>query len=125
MATTSTTAAASTGGTGGVDPISAGIGAATAIAQTIAGINDMNKRRQFEASVALLDNRQRSELNKQLAAASTQSDRMAILSGSMVQFAIANENAAAKRETVMYIIAGSMAAVLLTVAVIISVKSKK
>jgi hypothetical protein len=49
------------------DIISAGIGAGTQIAETVAKISDMKKRREFEQAFSLLDNRQKQALEKSLA----------------------------------------------------------
>ncbi len=124
MADTATNTAAQSTGGGGVsaDPISAAIEAAATIANTIAGINDMNKRRQFEQALSLLDNRQRNELNEKMLKAQTDSDRLQILSTTLVQFVIANETSGAKQDTVLYVVAGSLAAVILIGAIIYSVK---
>lgn len=121
-----TTAAANTGGGGGmaVDPISAGVQAAAAIANTIAGINDMNKRRHFEEAIALLSQRQKAELNEKILKADTATARLQILSSSLVDFAIANENNASKQETTMYIIAGCLAGAIMIGAIIYGVKKK-
>lgn len=109
---------ASAGSGMSVDPVSAAVQAGTAIANTIAGISDMNKRRRFEQSLALLSNRQQQELNEKLMKADSQNQRLQILSDSMVQYAIANETGAAKKETVMYIIAGALAVVILIGAIV-------
>lgn len=101
-----------------VDPVSAAVQVGTAIANTVAGISDMNKRRRFEQSLALLSNSQQKELNEKLMKVSSQNERLQILSDSMVQYAIANETGAAKKETVMYIIAGGLAVVILIGAII-------
>lgn len=105
--------------------VTEGVQAATSIAQTIAGISDMAKRRRFEESLALLSNRQMSELNEKIANAQTESDRLQIISSAIVGYAIANENSAAKKETVMYVIAGGLAVMILAGAIFYAVKRKK
>ena len=54
-----------------VEPISATVGAVvgagTQVAETVAKISDMKKRREFEQAYALLDNRQKQALEKSLA----------------------------------------------------------
>lgn len=97
----------------------------TAIANTIAGINDMNKRRHFEEALALLSNQQQKELNDKLLKANTDTERLSILSENVVQYAIANENGVAKKDTVMYIIAGSLAAIILVSSIVYAIKRKK
>jgi hypothetical protein len=93
--------------------------------KTLLSIKDDKQRQKFEQSLALLSSKQQQELNDKLLNATTQTEKLKILSGSLVQYALANENSAANRETVMYIIAGTLAVVLLTVTVIIVVKTKK
>lgn len=105
------------------DPISTGIQAATSIATTVAGITDMAKRRQAEIGLNYLTAQQRNELNKQLAAAQTQSERMQILSSAIVQYAIANETQAQKSKTTIYIAAAGLSVALLVVAIVL-IKSK-
>jgi hypothetical protein len=99
---------------GGVSSI---VGAGTAIAQTIAGINDMNKRRQTETALSYLTAQQQAELNQQLAAAQTQTDRMQILSNAVVQYAIANQASKNRQQSSMYIVAALMGIALLISAI--------
>lgn len=123
--TASTAASAASSAASNLNVASSIVDMGLGIATTIAGISDMNKRRRFEESLALLSNRQKQDLNEKLLAAQTQTDRLAILSGSVVDYAIANENSASRKETTMYIIAGCLAAVILTAAIIYAVKKKK
>lgn len=106
------------------DPVSGGIQAATAIASTIANISDMAKRRRFEQAISLLSLQQQKELNDKLAKANTQTDRLAILSANIVQYAIANDNRTANKDIALYIVSGSLAVVLLTAAIFYSIKKK-
>lgn len=108
----------------GVDPISSAVQAGAAIANTIAGISDMNKRRRFEEALALLSNRQQDELNQKILQANTENERLEILSNSLVQYAIANDSNSAKQETVMYILAGALAAIILVSAIVYAIKKK-
>ncbi len=106
-----------------IDPVSAVVQIGTATAQTIASIQDMNKRRNFEQSLALLNSDQKNELEKQLMATNDRTARFGIMSGTMTQFLIANQTAGAKNDVLMYSVAGGLAIVLL-VMVVIFVKRK-
>lgn len=99
------------------DMVSAAGSVATGIANTIAGINDANKRRQTETALAYLSNQQKDELNQKLLAAKTQTDRLQILSSAIVQYAIANEAGASKGKTAMYMIAAGLGVALLVMAI--------
>jgi hypothetical protein len=105
-------------------PIGDLVSAGTAIASTIAQISDMNKRRRFEENLALLSNRQQQELNEKLLAASTQTERLEILSSSMVTYLIANEKTTASMDVALYIVAGCLAVVVLGGAIYYAVKNK-
>jgi hypothetical protein len=61
------------------DLITAGIGAGTQIAETVAKINDINKRRQFEQAFALLDNRQKQALENSLARTNDRNKKLELL----------------------------------------------
>jgi len=61
------------------DLITAGIGAGTQIAETVAKINDINKRRQFEQAFALLDNRQKQALENSLARTNDSNKKLELL----------------------------------------------
>jgi hypothetical protein len=103
--------------------IGGGVQAATAIAQTIAGINDMNKRRQTETALSYLSAQQQDQINSQLLKAKTQTERMQILSSAIVSYAIANETSQDKQQTMMYVLAGVMGVALLVSAIYL-MKSK-
>ena len=83
------------------------IGAATSIATTIAGISDMNKRRQFGQNLELLTAEQQKALNERLAKGQTQAARESILVNSMLEFRKTNQETAAKRDaTRLYALCG-------------------
>lgn len=109
---------------GSANPVGAAVQAATAIAQTVSGIIDQTKRRQFEQALASLSNQQQNELNNKLLAARTESERLQILSSSIVSYAAQNAQAAQKKQTVIYVIVGVMMLGLLTVAVIMGKRKK-
>jgi len=95
------------------------------IAETVAKIGDMKKRRETEAALNSLTAKQQYELNVMLANAQTDTDRMQILSSAVVQFAIANESAAGKSNTTMYFIAAGLAVALMVMAIFLIKEDKK
>lgn len=119
-----TSASAAASSMGSFDPISAGIKAGTEIAKTIASIVDMNKRRKFEQAVTLLSNTQQRQLNEQLAAAKDENDKITILSNSLTNYLISQANANARKDIILYAVAGGLAVVLLVTALILSNKKK-
>lgn len=119
-----TSASAAASSMGSFDPISAGIQAGTEIAKTIASIVDMNKRRKFEQAVTLLSNTQQRQLNEQLAAAKDENDKITILSNSLTNYLISQANANARKDIILYAVAGGLAVILLVTALILSNKKK-
>lgn len=109
---------------GTADIISASGGAASMVAQTISNIIDQKKRRDFEQSLSLLNSQQMAELNKKMLAAKTETDRLNILSSSLIQYATANKQASANAKVVMLGISGVLAVSLLIVAFFV-LKTKK
>lgn len=99
-----------------------GVQAASMIAQTISGIIDQGKRRNFEQAIALLSNQQQKELNNKLLAAQTESQRLQILSDSIVTYAAANAKAKQNKQVIMYIIVGFLAVAVLGAAIFIGSK---
>jgi 3-dehydroquinate synthetase len=55
------------------------IGAGTQVAETVAKISDMKKRREFEQAFALLDNRQKQALEKSLASTNDSNKKLELL----------------------------------------------
>lgn len=104
--------------------IGASVQGVTAIATTISGISDQKKRLQFEQALSLLSNSQQNELNNKLLAANTQTERLQVLSNAILQYTIASQGAADKKQTVMLIVAGLLGVALVTVALIFSLKKK-
>lgn len=113
---------APSGGSVGLDPISSAVGIGTEVAKTISGIIDQTKKRQFEQSLAGLTLRQQGQLEDKLREANTQTDRMAILSNAMLQFAIANANNASGADTKLLLIAGALGVVLIGAAIAVSMQ---
>jgi len=105
-------------------PITEGVQAATAIAQTISNIVDQAKRRKFEQSLALLNSKQVNELNQKMLEANTESQRLQILSDSLIQYAIANEQSTKTSKVMLLVLAGGLGVCLLTVALIFALKKK-
>ncbi len=106
-----------------LETVSSAVKIGSEIANTIAGISDMAKRRRFEESLALLSNRQQEELNDKLLKANTQTERLQILSSSIVQYAIANETKSSSQNTVMYIIIGVLAMGILSAVIFYKIKT--
>ena len=55
------------------------IGVGTQVAETVAKISDMKKRREFEQAFALLDNRQKQALEKSLASTNDSNKKLELL----------------------------------------------
>lgn len=108
--------ASGTGGTATADIITGSAQAATMVAQTISNIIDQGKRRKFEQSLASLSNQQQVELNEKMLAATTETQRLQILTQSLEGFAKENERRQKLQKTVMFGIAGTLAIALLVVA---------
>jgi hypothetical protein len=67
----------------GIDPITSGVQAAAAIAQTISAINDANKRRNYDFAIGRMSADRQQELNKQLLSAKNLNERLAILANAV------------------------------------------
>ncbi len=80
------------------------------IAQTIAGVKDAKKRREFEQSIAMLTLQQQEQLNAKILNAKTQNERLSILTNAVVQLRIGKEEQANKKEltTALVIIGGGI-----------------
>lgn len=112
----------------GIDPlsaVSAGVSALAGIAGTIAGINDMKKRREFEQAMGLLSNSQQNELNEKLLKANTQNERLQILSSAILQYTISAQAGADKTNTVMLIIAATIGVALIIGGIVYAVAIKR
>lgn len=104
-------AAASSGG--GLDPLSQGVGAVTAIASTISNIVDQAKRRKMEQALSMLSSTQQRQLADKLMATDDENEKIRILSESMTQYLIENSKASQTKDVYLYIAAGVMAIMLL------------
>jgi len=71
--------------TGVDDAIIAGVGVGTQVAETVAKISDMKKRREFEQAFALLDNRQKLALEKSLASTNNSNRKLELLFNAVTQ----------------------------------------
>lgn len=103
----------------GIDPITSGVQAAAAIAQTISAINDTNKRRNYEFAIGRMSADRQQELNKQILAAGTLNERLAILANAVatvkaqeVRSRIEGQSAAERNQ--LFIIIGGAFAILVT-----------
>lgn len=65
--------------------VTEGIQAATAIATTVNDIVDKDKRRKYEFALSRLTADEQKSLNRKLAAAQTQTERLGILTSAMAQ----------------------------------------
>lgn len=110
---------------GEIDPISAGIKAGTEIVKTIASISDLNKRRKFEQSLALLTNAQQRELNNKLAAIKDKNEKVRILSESLTKYVTDNALAGARKDTILFIVAGTIITGLLILTVVFAINRNK
>lgn len=117
-------AAASSGGGGGIDPISSAVGAATQIASTISSIVLASQQQRFMQNLDLLDQRQQIELAEKLQKANSNAEKLQILSSSMTQYLIENDKQAKRSSVILYVLAGSLAIILLGIVVYVS-KTKK
>lgn len=99
-----------------------GTQAASMIAQTVSGIIDQTKRRQFEQALSLLSNQQQDELNNKLLAAQTESQRLQILSDAVVKYASSNAQAGQQKQMIIYVIVGVLAIAVLGAAIILGRK---
>lgn len=76
------------------DPITGGVQAAAMVAQTVSQIVDTDKRRKYEFALSRLSSDQQLALNKKMASASSQENRLAILTSAIAT--IEAQTAAAK-----------------------------
>ena len=105
------------------DLIGQGIGIASGIASTIASVSDQKKRAEFQENLAKLSLQQQGELEKEVQAAKTVTERIAILTNAVAMIRVAEVqgklNKAPKNDTkqLLFIIGGGFA-VLLGVVII-------
>jgi len=106
---------------------SAVVGAATGIASTISQVADAGKRRMIESNLAMLDTKQRADLERELQATNNVNARIQILVNAVSQIRSAQSSAIlsstiqakAKREqTLAFVILGGSVAILLGVILI-------
>lgn len=103
---------------GAVDPVSAGIQAAVSIASVTSQMVDRDKRRNYEFALSRLSADQQKALNRKLAAAQSQTDRLAILTSAIAQInaqtASEKIRAQSRREmtTAILIVGGGVALIL-------------
>lgn len=106
-----------------IDPISAG----TQIASTVAQINDINKRRNFEQNLAMLSNKQKNDLEIALQRTNNINARIEILSNAVAQIRSAQSTAiltttiqerSRRERTIALVVIGGALAILLGVVLI-------
>jgi len=105
----------------------AAVGVGTQVAQTVASIQDMNKRRQFEQNLSMLDNQQRLDLEKALQRSTSLDNKMAILTNAISNIRSAQTttilsstiNAKSKQEmTTAILLVGGAVAVLIGIVIL-------
>ena len=108
------------------------INVASTIATTISSIQDQNKRRQFEQNLALLDNRQRMALEKDLQGTNNVNKRLEILYNAIANIRSAQSTALItstiqakiKRErTIAFVVVGGAFLLLFSVILIKRMKN--
>lgn len=82
--------------------------AVAAIGATVAGIVDAGKRRRAEQAIASLSAEQQLELNKKIAAQTSQDARMSVLINALVQYQIANDASQSKSDNIKLIVSAAV-----------------
>lgn len=94
------------------------------IGQVVSGINDQNKRRKFEQTLAMFSEEQQVALSDKLLRSQTQTARLEILTRVIADFNIQQQKAQNKKEIMLVLVAGSLVAVIITVSLIYALKKK-
>jgi hypothetical protein len=101
------------------------------VAQTIANISDMEKRRKFEQNFAALDYDQKIKLNKALLAANSEQARQQLLGDTLSKLDVARIEGLAtvqsekeKTKKTIYIISGIAVIIIISAIAIIRIKRK-
>lgn len=113
MFSADTSSGAPAGGGSSFDPISAGVNAAATIANTIAGISDMNKRRLIESNLALLSEKERIELAQKISKQRNKNEQATILINTVMAARNANADRAQRTQTVKWVLIGTAAVTVL------------
>lgn len=98
--------------------------AAAVVGGVVANILDAKKQREFNEKFQAYSLTQQIALADRIQAATTQTEKLAVLSRSIVEFDIANEKEKSRRQNIAYIVMGGIAVLLLGTAIIMSVKNK-
>ena len=91
-----------------IDPVTAAVQAAATIANVIAGISDMNKRRLIESNLALLSEKQKIALAQQIARQQNKNDQVTIIANAVLTARDNNQDRQQKREQVMWLVVGGV-----------------
>jgi hypothetical protein len=109
-----------------IDPISAGVSTLTSVASTVNQIIDASKRRDFEMALANMESTQRLALERQMANAKNQNERMSILANVLsVSQASKQQQQIAKERNQLILLGIIMATGVITLGVILYFKKKK
>jgi hypothetical protein len=110
-----------------VDPILGSVEALATVATTISQIQDTNKRREFEQNLAMLDNKQKLDLERALQKTNSVNKRMEILFNAVSQIRSAQTSSilsstitakAQKERTLAIAVVGGAVAILIAVILI-------
>ena len=104
--------------------VSGYVQAAAVVGGVVANIVDAKKRRDFTEKFEQYSLAQQMALADRIQAAANETDKLAVLSKSMVEFDIEQQKAKARKENIAYIVMGGLAVLLLATAIITSVKNK-
>jgi len=106
-----------------VRAITAAVDVGTSVASTVAGIKDMNKRRDIETAISRLSAEDQRKLNQKIARVQSQNERLNILAEEITKVQIEQLKEKRKKETTtaIIVIGGSL---VLLVAVFLLTRSK-
>lgn len=107
------------------DPITEGVQAAATIANTVAGISDMNKRRLIESNLSLLNEKEQIALANSIARSQKKNDQAVILVNAILAARNANADRLQRADTIKWILIGSAAVITLGIVAWVLVKKNK
>lgn len=99
----------------GMDPISSGIQAASALVGAIANISDQNKRRLIESNLSLLTEKDQIRLAESIQKQKTATERTELIYTTVLQARNANLDRQQKSENLKFIIVGVAGVVTLSI----------
>lgn len=98
--------------------------AAAIVGGVVANIIDAKKQREFQEKFAAYSLAQQMALADRIQAQANMTDKLAVLSKSIVEFDIENAKTKSRKDNIMYIIIGGMALLILGSAIYVSSKKK-